>query len=148
MTSLGGGISGISPQQTVTNYRASGDALTRRVLRSAWNTSYATGTVNGYNRAIGPFKAVTNIGDFLSRENYVCDVGSCIQPDRFTWRARTGKAIENCDTTGVPCSNSNTKFVPDSSTYIRYRKEAAMNRTYNDSTFGGDDSFMSFKQRR
>jgi hypothetical protein len=143
-SNLGGGVAGVSPAQMINSYRSSGDAMTRRILRSSWNTSYATGVVNGHARSIGPFKAVSNIGDFLSRQDYVCDVPSAIQPNSVKWRSRAGKAGENCDGTGVPCSNTNTKFVPDSSDYIRYRRQAAMNSTYNDSSFGGDESNAGF----
>ena len=107
--------------------------MTRRVLRDSWNTSYATGKVNGYGRRVGEFKAVNNIGDFLSRQNYVCNVPNP-QSNSFRGRNRIGSIMNHCDTTGVQCSNTNTKFVPDSSDYIKYRKQRAINQNYNDIT--------------
>ena len=65
-------IPGISIKQTINNYKDSETTMTRRLLRSSWNGAYATGTVNGQKRKIGEFKAVSNIGDFLSRKNYAC----------------------------------------------------------------------------
>jgi hypothetical protein len=69
---LGGGFQGISAKQTVVNYKDSTNTLTRSVLRRAWNTQYATGYDNGYSRVTTPFRAVNNLGDFLSRVNYSC----------------------------------------------------------------------------
>ena len=70
MSTLGGGIQGISPKQTVNNYRDSNQVMTRRVLVKSWNNPYATGTVEGKDRVITPFRAVNNLGDFLARPYY------------------------------------------------------------------------------
>ena len=130
---LGGGLQGISPKQTMNNYKDSDVTMTRRVLRDSWNGTYAKGKVNGYGRRVGEFKAVNNIGDFLSRKNYVCNVPNP-QSNSFHGRNRIGSIINHCDTTGIQCSNTNTKFVPDSSDYIKYRKQRAINQNYNDIT--------------
>ena len=130
---LGGGFTGISPQQTINNHKDSEMCMTRRVLRDSWNGAYATGTVNGLGKRIGGFKAVNNIGDFLNRQNYVCKIPNP-QSNSFQGRNRIGSIINHCDNTGIPCSNTNTKFVPDSSDYIKYRKQRAINQNYNDIT--------------
>lgn len=129
-TTLGGGKPGVSTKQTATSFRSSEDAATRGVLRRAWNTPYATGTFNNKNRKIGPFRAVNNLGDFLGRINY-----SSGGPNQK-------KSPD--DGSGVPASSTNVKFVPDSSDYTRYKKQATMNRNYNDSSTGGDESNASF----
>ena len=77
------------------------------------------------------FKAVNNIGDFLNRQHYVCNIPTPTQPNGVQWRSRIGSVINNCDDTGIPCSNTNTKFVADSSDYIRYRKQRVFNQQYN-----------------
>ena len=117
---LGGPYNGHSAKQTVNSKRDSENAMTRRVLRSSWNTPYATGTYNGHKRVITPFRAVNNLGDFLGRQNYACG-----GPKQMTF---------TCDNTGVPSSSTNVKFVPDSSDYIRFKKQQAMNLNYNDSS--------------
>ena len=38
---------------------------------------------------------------------------------------------------GVPASNTNVKYVPDASDYIKYKRQAAYNKNYNDVTYGG-----------
>ena len=126
-TSLGGGIRGVSTKQTTTSFRSSEDASTRGILRRAWNTPYATGTFNNEKREIGPFRAVNNLGDFLGRVNF-----------------SSGGPNQTGVTNATPASSTNVKFVPDSSDYITYKKQAAMNRNYNDSSHGGDESNASF----
>jgi len=118
-TVLGGPYNGHSAKQTVSSKRDSESAIARRILRSSWNTPYATGTYEGEDRITTPFRAVNNLGDFLGRKNY-----SCGGPNQMTF---------TCDSSNVPASSANIKFVPDSSDYIRFRKQQAMNRNYNDS---------------
>lgn len=139
---LGGPFNGYSGKQTVTNYKDSEQTMSRRVLRSAWNTRYATGTVEGQARVITPFRAVNNLGDFLSRTNYVC--GGPNQVNKSKPGMRIGSIISACDSTGVEGYSGNPKFVPDSSDYIRFKKQQAMNRNYNDSKNGGDESNGSY----
>jgi hypothetical protein len=139
---LGGPFNGYSGKQTVTNYKDSEQTMSRRVLRSAWNTRYASGTVNGQSRVITPFRAVNNLGDFLSRTNYVC--GGPNQVNKSKPGLRIGSIISACDATSVEGSSCNPRFVPDSSDYIRFKKQQAMNRNYNDSKNGGDESNGSY----
>ena len=142
---LGGGLVGISARQTINTKKDSEQTAIRSILRRAWNQPYAVGTVNGKSRAIGEFKAVTNIGDFLSRQNYACgNIPNPTQPDNVRWRSRIGGIIKKCDNSGVPCSNTNTKFVPDSSDYITYKKQRAFQLNYNDLSNGGDQNNASF----
>ena len=141
-SSLGGGnhetsFKGISPQQTLLNYKDNSMPIMRRELRKVWNTAYATGEYNGQKRAIGPFRAVMNSGDFLSRQNYVCGGSQPSDGMKTGLGKRFGSMLSNCDGTGVPASNTNVKFVPDSSDYIKYKRQAAYNKNYNDVAFGG-----------
>jgi hypothetical protein len=142
---LGGGpFNGYSPQQTLTNFKSSENVMTRKVLRSAWNTAYATGTYNNKTRIITPFRAINNSGDFLSRKNYSCGGPTPVTPDRYKRGINIRNMIDNCDTSGVPASSCNVKFVADSSDYIKFRKQMAINRNYNDLSNGGDQHNGSF----
>ena len=116
---LGGPYNGHSSKQTINTKRDSENAITRKVVRSSWNTPYATGTYEGQKRIITPFRAVNNLGDFLGRQNY-----SCGGPKQMAF---------TCDNSNIPASSTNVKFVSDSSDFIRFRKQQAMNRNYNDS---------------
>jgi hypothetical protein len=80
---------------------AKGNNIDRRIIVGAWNNAYAVGTVNGRNRAIGPFRAVTNSGDFLSRQNYSRG-GSNPADDLTVISARTGSAVSRSVATVPP----------------------------------------------
>jgi len=144
VSNLGGGIQGISPKQTITNYKASDEVMTRRVVTKSWNTAYASGTVNGLNRVITPFRAVENSGDFLSRKNYSCGGPNPTNASRPGYKSIIGNMLNNCDGTGIPASSTNVKFVPDSSDYTKFKRQQAGNRVYNDSSFGGDQHNASY----
>lgn len=135
---LGGGpFNGFSPVQTINNYKTGEDALTRRVLRSAWNSRSIAGPINGYGRVITPFRAVNNMGDFLGRVNYVCGGPAMINASRPGYRRLIRPPQQSCDLTGVGGSSCNPKFVADSSDYVRFKRQSAVNRNYNDMKNGG-----------
>jgi hypothetical protein len=109
----------------------------RSVLRRGWNTAYATGKYNGKTRIITPFRAVRNSGDFLARKEYVCGGSNPSDAMKPGKGPRFRSFINACDTSKVPASNCNVKYVADSSDYTRFRKEQAFNRNYNDLSNGG-----------
>lgn len=144
-SNLGGGpFNGFSPRQTITNSKSSEDTMTRRILTKSWNTPYATGVYNDHTRVITPFRAVTNLGDFLSRKDYICGGPNPITADRHKRPNNMGSIMSMCDGSNVPASSCNVKFVADSSDYITYRRQRAVNQTYNDLSFGGDQSNGSY----
>ena len=130
-SSLGGGIPGISRKQTLTSTRDSDLVMARRTVRQSWNTQNATGTVNGYKRVIGPFRAVTGNGDFLSRENYSCNTIPTSTTNRVGLGRMLDRARSVCDGTEVPGTSCNPRFVADSSDYVTFKKNQAINRTYH-----------------
>lgn len=135
---LGGPFNGYSPAQTVNNYKDSDQANIRTILRRSWNGQYASGTVNGHKRIVTPFRAVNNSGDFLARQNYTCGGPNQINSRPDVRGLSIGSVLSHCDQTNVPASSCNPKFVADSSDYITYKKQRAMNVGYNDSSNGGD----------
>ena len=125
-------INGISPKQTLTNYKDGEQSLDRGVLRRGWNQINAIGEINGYKRVITPFRAVNNLGDFLARPNYVCGGPNQVNASKPGWKGHIGSIISQCDGTGVAGASCNPRFVSDSSDYVRFRKLRAMNKNYND----------------
>ena len=125
-------INGISPKQTLTNYKDGEQSLDRGVLRRGWNQINAIGTINGRNRVITPFRAVNNLGDFLARPNYVCGGPNQVNASKPGWKGHIGSIISQCDGSGVEGASCNPRFVSDSSDYVRFRKLRAMNKNYND----------------
>ena len=147
---LGGPFNGYSPQQTLTNYKNSEQVMTRRVLVKAWNGRGAVGTGgngNNYNRVVTPFRAVNNLGDFLGRQYYVCGGANQVNKTYPGRQGPIGSIISQCDNTGVPASVCNNRFVPDSSDYITYKKQRALNQNYNDLGYGGDKNNGSYVAR-
>jgi hypothetical protein len=88
----------------------------------------------------------------LSRENYSCG-GSCqtfqSRPGLKGLRTRFGSTSVSCTPSVIwsstqidpliPSSTCNVKYVYDSSDYIKFKKNQAQNRNYNDRSFGGND---------
>jgi hypothetical protein len=157
---LGGGYQGYMPQSVVTTEKGSfgsNDFDTLRfTLREAWNTTYPSQLKAAKKKSIiTPFRAVTNSGDLLSRDNYTCG-GGCqsfqSRPGMFGLSLRFGSVSKSCSGTlyssnqiapSVPSATCNVKYVYDSSDYTTYLKQKSLNKNYNDSTFGGNASNAS-----
>lgn len=137
-SNLGGGpFNGYSPQQTILSVKDTEQVNTRSILRNAWNGQFSRKTFNGYGRRITPFRAVNNSGDFLSRVNYSCGGSNQTNLDKPGRGTSIGSIPQQCDGTGIAAANCNVRFVADSSDYVRFRREQAVNKTYNDLGYGG-----------
>ena len=149
---LGGGLPGLMPQPLIDHGNSNTFARTRFTLRDSWNTTSYSGSSNS-KRIITPFRAVNNAGDLLSRENYSCG-GSCQTPQSRPGlnglRQRFGSTSTSCQQSvvwstlqldnNIPSSTCNVKFVYDGSDYTKFKKDQAVNRNYNDRSFGGNDN--------
>ena len=155
----GGAIKGYMPQQIqTTDKRYNEFENIRFTLKNAWNTNYLSQLRRDKLKQpiTTPFRAVNNAGDILSRLNYSCG-GSCQTP-----QSRPGLrglknhfgAVQNSCTpsaayntlqliNNIPAAACNVKFVYDSSDYTTYLKQQAVNKNYNDLTYGGDQSNAS-----
>jgi hypothetical protein len=152
---LGGGFRGIMPQPLILHDNSSEFSKTRFFLKDAWNTSCESGS-SFPCRIIGPFRAVNNAGDLLNRINYSCG-GTCqsfqSRPNLKGLRGRFGSISNACTSSvtyssvqnnnAVPASACNGKYVYDGSDYIDFKKKQAINRNYNDRSFGGNESNAS-----
>lgn len=129
--SLGGNsksFNGISVPQTINSKRTSENIMARKIVSKSWNKTNAADQINGHGRAIGPYRSVNNLGDYLSRQAYVC--GGSNQ----TQSKRGGSMIFSCDSTKVESSSTNCKWVSDSSDYTRHKRINLANRLYNDNS--------------
>jgi hypothetical protein len=100
----------------------------RLALREAWNTKYKSQLGTNYKLRTTPFRAVTNSGDLLSRQNYSCG-GPCSVQSRTNVhgiKGHLGSSINNCDNSGIEPANCNVKYVYDSSDYVKYLKQKAL----------------------
>jgi hypothetical protein len=135
----------------------------RQTLKNSWNTTYPSQLRrNNIKQSITtPFRAVNNAGDLLSRENYSCG-GSCqtfqSRPGLKGLRTRFGSVSVSCTPSAaystlqlnkdIPAAACNVKYVYDSSDYVTYLKQRAINKNYNDLSFGGDQSNGSQSAQR
>lgn len=158
-TNSGGAINGYMPQQTqnVDKQYPEFEQI-RFTLKNAWNTTYPSQLRrDNLKRPITtPFRAVNNAGDLLSRENYSCG-GSCqsfqSRPGLKGLKQRFGSIQSTCIPSAaynslqlinnIPAAACNVKYVYDSSDYVTYLKQRAVNKNYNDLTYGGDQSNAS-----
>ena len=160
----GGAINGWMPQPTQTvNKEYTEFEQIRFTLKNAWNTTYPSQLKrdNLKKSMITPFRAVTNSGDLLCRENFSCG-GSCqtpqYRPGLHGLKQRFGSVSVSCTPSAaynslqliknIPSATCNVKYVYDSSDYITYLKQSAVNKNYNDYTFGGDQSNASQSAQR
>jgi hypothetical protein len=132
-------------------------------LKNAWNTTYPNQLrrSNLKQSITTPFRAVNNAGDLLSRNNYSCG-GSCqtfqSRPNLRGLRQRFGATQKTCVPSDyynsiqlddrIPSATCNVKYVYDSSDYVRYLKQRAVVRNYNDLSYGGDDFKASQSAQR
>ena len=160
----GGAIRGYMPQQNQNvDKKYNNFETVRFTLKNAWNTDYPRQlkSINVKRSITTPFRAVNNAGDLLSRLNYSCG-GPCQtfqhRPGLHGLRTHFGSVSDSCVpsvaynslqlNTRIPASACNTKFVYDSSDYIRYLKQTATAKNYNDLSYGGDDYNSSQSAKR
>jgi hypothetical protein len=125
---------------------------TRVLIKEVWNNNPVLrdsyGEPTGGNYACTPFRKVMNAGDALTRVNYSCG-GSCQTPQSIPGIASIKNSIgsikNTCDRSFVPPSACNVRYVYDSSDYVRFLKQNATAKNYNDLSFGGDQSNASYQ---
>jgi hypothetical protein len=160
VSTLGGGVPGARRGIGFTNTTFGADvSMQRKILRKAFKTNKVTYDDNGVTRSLGPslsgpFRTAFNQGDVLGRKaqscdgcNQVNDVNSC----KLRPRMADGVSNRNCNTltmgvtpSQVPLGSGNGSYVSDSSLYTKFKQLEAVNKTYNDSSFGGDSSNGSY----
>lgn len=162
----GGAIQGWMPQTTQNvDKRYPEYEQIRYTLKNAWNTTYPSqlkrNNLNKNQTITTPFRAVNNAGDILSRENFSCG-GSCqtfqSRPGLRGLRTHFGSVSVSCTPSAtynslqqiknIPAAACNVKYVYDSSDYVTYLKQRAVNKNYNDYSNGGDDYKSSQSAQR
>lgn len=158
--SRGGAIRGFMPQQLQTVNKQYGEFENIRfTLKQSWNTDYPR-QLRKYKlkkTITTPFRAVNNAGDLMSRLDYSCG-GTCqtyqSRPGLNGLKKNFGAVSTRCmpsaafnslqlNSLEIPASACNGKFVYDSSDYITYLKQKAVNKNYNDLSYGGNDNNAS-----
>ena len=116
---------------------------TRFLLRDAWNGNAASGTVKGVKVAATPFRAVNNAGDLLNRQYFTSGGSNQVKTGRIRLAANQsasvlgGSVFTQPNPTGIPSATTNVRYVYDGSDYTKFKKQQAVNRNYNDYSYGG-----------
>jgi hypothetical protein len=139
-----GGPPGISGQQNLLGYNDSNIVIVRDTVKKVYNKTNLQPTINGRGAMIGPFRLAMNAGDFLNRKNYACNVPNQINPTKPGKTGRDTTVPQKCDGTGVPASSCNPSFVYDSSDYITFKKQVAIQKNFNKLKQGGDKNHASY----
>jgi hypothetical protein len=161
VSSLGGGIPGARHGIGFTNTTFGADvSMQRKILRKAFKSNTVkyvdnSGAVQILGRSMsGPFRTAFNQGDVLTRKAQSC--GGCNQVNdvnsgKLRPKMADGVSKKDCGTvtcgvtpSQVPLGSGNRNYVSDSSLYTKYRQLSAVNRNYNDSSFGGDANNGSY----
>ena len=148
---LGGGIPGGRPGAGFANSSfSSEDALKRKILRKAFKTNQVSVPTGKIRSMAGPFRTAFNQGDVLSRayqncggSNQVNDVNSSklrLKMGGSVLNTDCGKLTAGVTTKEVPLYSGNHKYVSDSSLFTKFKGLSMINKTYNDKSFGGDQS--------
>ena len=119
----------------------------RKTVTMVWNGA----KVNDKHRST--FRNIMNAGDPLSRVNYSCggpNPLSNLPTVKQNVSLFRGGMKSFCDNSGVPAASCNVKYVYDSSNFTRFRKETAVIKSYNDTSFGGSNngSYTAIKHAR
>lgn len=141
-TLIGGGANSNSGSGMIGSNERS---MERFTLVNAWNAEALRPEWNGYKSGITPFRAATNSGDYLSRQDFTSGgsnqvqgrVNVAITP---TANVLGGSIFKNLNPSGIPSATTNVKYVYDSSDYTTYLRQFATQKTYNDYSFGGSNN--------
>ena len=123
-------------------------SLNRMELRRVWNGKALASTTTNMT----PFRVANNAGDSLSRRNYSCggpnQLSNTNKNQLVSMFRGTLKSV--CDSSNIEPASCNTTYVYDSSTYSKYKRQVAMNKTYSDSSFGGanNGAYVPLKHAR
>ena len=150
---LGGGIAGRQPALlggAANSYSGTGmvgsseRSIERTVMRKAFGNQYNSGLDSSpilYPGAkTSPFRLAYSAGDPLGHANAAANkkygpISNQININSLGGNKNLGDGIRD---NGLSAYCGNPKKVYDSSDYIRYRKLRAVNKNYNDYSFGGD----------
>ena len=162
--SLGGGIPGAQPKGGLlgggagvnggSGMEGGGDRGTERfVLRRAFGNMVLKNGVaplTTANLPITPFRAAYNAGDTNGTINSF-PLASMPGSDQVNSNSRVSRLnirAAGARNNGGAAYSGNSRYVYDGSDYIQYKKLKAVNRTYNDSSFGGDQHNASYVARQ
>ena len=155
---LGGGLPGSQPRGGLlgggagttggSGMEGGGDrGLTRDVLREARGQRLP----QVQKLVITPFRFFTNAGDQAGTVNSA-PLADLKAPNQVTRESVSRLRVQygGIHNNGAAAYSGNPRYVYDGSDYVRYKKLVAINKTYNDASFGGanNGSYVSLLAAR
>ena len=121
-------------------------STSRKYLTRAFGNLYNTGLESSpslYNKNIlGPFRTAYNAGDVVTNNIESTNIKYGWAPNQVGGNnlSRVSGKGDGVSRSGNAMYSGNPRFVHDGSDYIRFRKLQAINKTFNDKSFGGADA--------
>ena len=124
--------------------------VTRKQLTRAFGNMINSGLGTSpslYSRNIlGPFRTANNAGDVVTNNIEPTDIKYGRLPNQVGGNNLSRVQVRGDGTSsqnGKAMYSGNPKYVYDGSDYIRFRKLQAINKNYNDSSYGGASNSQS-----
>jgi hypothetical protein len=143
---LGNGIKGHQAKQFGHMDSGGERSANRRYLAKSFGNLYNTGLGSSpalYNKnVLGPFRTAFSAGDIVTKniENTNPKYGRESSQVNGNNLSRIKGQADGTYQNGNAMYSGNSKFVYEGSDYTRYKKLAAINKTYNDTSHGGNGS--------
>lgn len=144
-TKLGGGIKGFQAKPIHGHTETGGlRSVYRKQISKSFGNQYNSGLNDSpllYNKNIlGPFRTSFNAGDVITNRIVNTDIKygkMANQVGGNNLSRLQGKGDGNSGQNGKAMYSGNPRFVYDGSDYARYKKLHAINKNFNDETYGG-----------
>jgi hypothetical protein len=122
-------------------------ALSRKYLSRAFGNMYNSGLASSpllYKKDIlGPFRTAYNAGDVITNANVPTNIIYGREANQVGGNNLSRLQVRGDGTSGqngIAMYSGNTKFVHAGSDYIRFKKLQALNKNFNDWTYGGSNN--------
>tara|TARA_B100000424_G_scaffold157523_2_gene120451 strand:- start:110 stop:598 length:489 start_codon:yes stop_codon:yes gene_type:complete len=148
-TNLGKGNKGFQPQLFGHMDGGNERAVSRKYLAKAFGNLYNSGLGDSpllyKNNILGPFKTAYNAGDVTTNgyggtDPKYGEASNQVGGNNLSRLQGLGDGVKK---NGNASYSGNPRFVYDGSDYIRFKKLMAINKTYNDKSFGGANNSQS-----
>ena len=149
-TDLGGGIKGFQAKPIHGHTETGGlRSVYRKQISKSFGNQYNSGLNDSpllYNKNIlGPFRSAYNAGDVITNSIVNTDIRYGRESSQVNGNnlSRVQVRGDGLNRNGSAMFSGNPRFVYDGSDYIRFKKLNAINKNYNDLTFGGANNSQS-----
>ena len=147
---LGGNSKGMQPMLHGHMDGGNDRALSRKYLSRAFgnmiNSGLGTSPLLYKNNVLGPFKTAFNAGDVVTNKIEPNNIKYGKLPNQIGGNNLSRLQVRGDGTSGQNGNamySGNPKYVHAGSDYIRFKKLQALNKNYNDTSYGGASNSQS-----